>query len=180
MIGISRRASLADLQFGRPVCSASSSKRFMIACAASRLYCLPTLNHADDLVERIEHFLETFEGCSLASTSFVLESLGDDFGSAEEKLPEESASGRGVQGVRLRDSARQGMRQVRLTAKLICNGVCLKRYAVTIFLVGVLLHLERNAHVFESTIADVNRAAAALRAITTSAMRSTSCDLLTV
>ena len=50
-----------------------------------------------------------------------------------------------------------GIRQVRLTLKLVCSGVCLNRYAMHHLLVGVLLQLELDADVVGRDVAHVEQ-----------------------
>ena len=71
-----------------------------------------------------------------------------------------------------------GIRQVRLTMKLVCSGVCLNRYAITIFSSASLLQLERDADVVGRQVLDVDERRQLAARATTSAMRSTSVRLV--
>ena len=72
-----------------------------------------------------------------------------------------------------------GTRQVRLTMKLVCSGVCLNRYAITIFSSASFFSSSaiRTSSVETSL---TSTSGGSLRLSATSAIRSTSVDLLTV
>ena len=132
-----------------------------------------------DLVERVEDLLEPLENVHalLDRLELVLQRLVTTSSRKCRKCQSiacrSSRSGRPTSGFSV------GIRQVRLTMKLVCSGVCLKRYAITIF---------SSASFFSSSAmrtSSVDRSltstsGGSLRLSATSAMRSTSVDLLTV
>ena len=89
---------------------------------------------ADDLVERVEDLLEALEDVDalLQLRELVLEARasprrGGSGGSARASACRSSRSGRPTSAFSV------GTRQVMLTAKVVCSGVCLNRYAITRF-----------------------------------------------
>ena len=115
----------------------------------------------DDLVERVEDLLEAFEDVDALPErrQLVLEPPGDDLEPEVQEVPEDLLQieplGPADLRVLRRDEAREVDGEVDLQRRV------LEEVRHDHLLVGVLLHLERDAHVVGRQVLHVERAAAA-------------------
>ena len=133
-----------------------------------------------DLVERVEDLLEALEDVDALPErlELVLQPPGHDLQPEVQEVPEHRVQ---IQPLGPADLGvlRSGIRHVRLTMKLVCSGVCLKRYAITIFSSASFF----NSSAMRTSSVDrslTSTSGGSLRLSATSAIRSTSVDLLTV
>ena len=113
----------------------------------------------------------------LQRLELVLEPLGDDLEAEVQEVPEDRLAGRSRSG-RPTSGFSVGIRQVRLTMKLVWSGVFLNRYAITMR--GSASFFSSSAMRTSSVDTSLTSSSGgSLRDSTTSAMRSTSAALFT-